>query len=26
MHDMPDDFKSQPSGASGEKIDCGVIC
>ncbi len=26
IHDMPDDFKSQPSGASGEKIACGVIC
>lgn len=26
IHDMPDDFRSQPSGASGEKIACGVIC
>lgn len=25
IHDMPDDFKSQPSGASGTKIACGVI-
>lgn len=25
IHDMPDDFKSQPSGDSGEKIACGII-
>ena len=25
VHDMPDDFKSQPSGNSGKKIGCGVI-
>lgn len=25
IHDMPDDFKTQPSGGSGEKIACGVI-
>lgn len=25
IHDMPDDFKTQPSGASGGKIGCGVI-
>ena len=25
IHAMPDDFKSQPSGNSGEKIACGVI-
>ncbi len=25
IHDMPDDFKSQPSGNSGTKIACGVI-
>lgn len=25
IHDMPDDFKTQPSGASGVKIACGVI-
>ena len=25
IHDMPDDFTSQPSGNSGEKIGCGVI-
>lgn len=25
IHDMPDDFKSQPSGDSGMKIACGVI-
>lgn len=25
IHAMTDDFKSQPSGASGEKIGCGVI-
>ncbi len=25
IHSMPDDFKSQPSGNSGEKIACGVI-
>ena len=28
MHDSPDDFRSQPSGNSGEKIACGeiVVC
>lgn len=26
IHDMPDDFKTQPSGASGMKIACGEIC
>lgn len=26
IHDMPDDFKSQPSGDSGIKIACGLIC
>lgn len=26
IHDMPDDFRTQPSGDSGEKIACGVIC
>ncbi len=25
VHSMPDDFTSQPSGNSGEKIACGVI-
>lgn len=25
IHNMPDDFKSQPSGDSGKKIACGVI-
>ena len=25
IHDMPDDFKSQPSGDSGTKIACGKI-
>ena len=25
IHDMPDDFRSQPAGDSGEKIACGVI-
>ena len=25
IHDMPDDFTSQPSGNSGTKIACGVI-
>ena len=25
IHDMPDDFRSQPSGGAGEKIACGVI-
>lgn len=25
IHDMPDDFRSQPSGDSGMKIACGVI-
>lgn len=25
IHDMPDDFTSQPSGNSGAKIACGVI-
>ncbi len=25
IHDSPDDFTSQPSGNSGEKIACGII-
>ena len=25
IHDMPDDFTSQPSGNSGTKIACGII-
>ena len=25
IHDMPDDFTSQPSGSSGQKIACGLI-
>jgi len=25
IHDMPDDFTTQPSGNSGKKIACGVI-
>lgn len=25
IHSMPDDFRSQPSGDSGDKIACGVI-
>ena len=25
IHDMPDDFNSQPSGNSGTKIACGKI-
>ena len=25
IHDMPDDFRTQPSGDSGSKIACGVI-
>ncbi len=25
IHDMPDDFKTQPSGGAGEKIACGKI-
>lgn len=25
IHSMPDDFRTQPSGNSGEKIACGVI-
>ena len=25
VHDLPDDFRSQPAGNSGEKIGCGVI-
>lgn len=25
VHDMPDDFHSQPSGSSGGRIACGVI-
>lgn len=25
IHNMPDDFRSQPSGDSGDKIACGVI-
>lgn len=26
IHDHPDDFTTQPSGNSGTKIACGVIC
>lgn len=26
IHGGPDDFHSQPGGAAGEKIACGVIC
>lgn len=26
VHGMPDDFTTQPSGDSGRKIGCGVIC
>lgn len=26
IHSIPDDFNSQPSGNSGTKIACGVIC
>lgn len=26
IHDRPDDFTTQPSGNSGTKIACGVIC
>lgn len=25
IHDMPDDFKTDPSGNSGTKIACGII-
>lgn len=25
IHDMPDDFRSQPAGDSGMKIACGVV-
>lgn len=25
IHDMPDDFTTQPSGNAGEKIACGII-
>lgn len=25
IHDMPDDYRSQPAGDSGEKVACGVI-
>lgn len=25
IHDMPDDFRTQPSGDSGKRIACGVI-
>lgn len=25
IHDMPDDFTTQPSGNSGQKIACGII-
>ena len=26
VHEMSDDFKSQPAGDAGRKIGCGVIC
>lgn len=26
IHGMPDDYRTQPSGNSGERIACGVIC
>ena len=26
IHSKPDDFTTQPSGNSGEKIACGIIC
>ncbi len=26
IHNMPDDFNSQPSGNAGTKIACGVVC
>ena len=26
IHSKPDDFTTQPSGDSGEKIACGIIC
>ena len=26
LHENPDDFKSQPSGNSGKRMACGVIC
>lgn len=26
IHDRPDDFTTQPSGNSGKKIACGIIC
>lgn len=25
IHDMPDDFRTDPSGNSGNKIACGII-
>ena len=25
IHDMPDDFRTDPSGSSGNKIACGII-
>jgi Cu-Zn family superoxide dismutase len=25
VHAMPDDYKTQPSGGSGDRIACGVI-
>ena len=25
IHQMPDDYRSQPAGDSGERIGCGII-
>ena len=25
LHDMPDDFSTQPSGGSGKRIACGIF-